>query len=49
MQTFFSNLEKMYESVPRQESWRWVKKKSVAEKYVQIIQGMYNEGRTQGE
>ena len=45
----FIDLEKAYDRVPRQEAWRCMKEKGVHEKYVMIVQGMYeNPGKKQG-
>ena len=37
----FVNLEKDYDRVPREELWYCMRKSEIVEKYVQIIQGMY--------
>ena len=37
----FIDLEKAYDRVPRQEVWRCMREKGVPEKYVRIIQEMY--------
>ena len=42
----FIDLEKAYDRVPRQEVWRCVMEKGVSEKYVRIIQDMYEGART---
>ena len=42
----FIDLEKAYDRVPRQEVWRCTREKGVPEKYVMIIQDMYEGVRT---
>ena len=42
----FIDLEKAYDWVPRQEVWRCMREKGVPEKYVKIIQDMYNRVKT---
>ena len=42
----FIDLEKAYDRVPRQEVWRCVMEKGVSEKYVRIVQDMYEGART---
>ena len=37
----FIDLEKAYYKVPRQEVWRCMREKGVPEKYVMIVQDMY--------
>ena len=37
----FIDLEKAYDRVPRQEVWRCMREKGVPEKYVMIVQDMY--------
>ena len=37
----FIDLEKAYDRVPRQEVWRCMREKRVPEKYIRIIQDMY--------
>ena len=40
------DLEKAYDRVPRQEVWRGMREKGVPEKYVMIVQDMYEGART---
>ncbi|KAK3514992.1 hypothetical protein QTP70_003265 [Hemibagrus guttatus] len=40
------NLEKVYDRVPREELWYCMKKSGVAEKYVTVVQDMYERSRT---
>ena len=47
MHVIFIDLEKAYDRVPRQELWRCMREKSVPEKYVRIVQDMYEGARTQ--
>ena len=42
----FIDLEKAYDSVPRGEVWRCLRERNVAEKYVVLIQDMYEGART---
>ncbi|XP_061621461.1 uncharacterized protein LOC133474126 [Phyllopteryx taeniolatus] len=42
----FVDLEKAYDRVPREELWYCMRKSGVAEKYVRIIQDMYEGSRT---
>ena len=42
----FIDLEKAYGRVPRQEVWRCMRKKGRPEKYVMIVQDMYEGART---
>ena len=42
----FIDLEKAYDRVPRQEFWRCMREKGVPEKYVMIVQDMYEGART---
>ena len=42
----FIDLEKAYDRVPRQEVWRCMREKGVPEKYVMIVQDMYEGART---
>ena len=42
----FIDLEKAYDRVPRQEVWRCMREKGVPEKYVTIVQDMYEGART---
>ncbi|KAK3559083.1 hypothetical protein QTP86_002995 [Hemibagrus guttatus] len=41
-----TNLEKAYDRVPREELWYCMKKSGVAEKYVRVVQDMYERSRT---
>ncbi|KAK3574027.1 hypothetical protein QTP86_000457 [Hemibagrus guttatus] len=40
------NLEKAYDRVPREELWYCMRKSGVAEKYVRMVQDMYERSRT---
>ncbi|KAK3547951.1 hypothetical protein QTP70_001318 [Hemibagrus guttatus] len=40
------NLEKAYDRVPREELWYCMRKSRVAEKYVRVVQDMYERSRT---
>ncbi|KAK3569633.1 hypothetical protein QTP86_002580 [Hemibagrus guttatus] len=40
------NLEKEYDRVPREELWYCMRKSGVAEKYVRVVQDMYERSRT---
>ena len=40
------DLENAYDRVPRQEVWRCMREKGVPEKYVMIVQDMYEGSRT---
>ena len=42
----FVNLEKAYDRVPREEHWHCMRKSGMAEKYVRLIQDMYEESET---
>ncbi|KAK3573176.1 hypothetical protein QTP86_014847, partial [Hemibagrus guttatus] len=42
----YSNLEKAYDRVPREELWYCMRKSGVAEKYVRVVQDMYERSRT---
>ncbi|KAK3552816.1 hypothetical protein QTP86_022562, partial [Hemibagrus guttatus] len=42
----FVDLEKAYDSVPREELWYCMRKSGVAEKYVRVVQDMYERSRT---
>ncbi|KAK3566616.1 hypothetical protein QTP86_001541 [Hemibagrus guttatus] len=42
----FVDLEKAYDRVPREELWYCVRKSEVAEKYVRVVQDMYERSRT---
>ncbi|KAK3529997.1 hypothetical protein QTP86_009383 [Hemibagrus guttatus] len=41
-----TNLEKAYDRVPREELWYCKRKSEVAEKYVRVVQDMYERSRT---
>ena len=43
----YTDLEKACDRVPRQEVWRCMKEKGVSEKYVRILQDMYEGAITQ--
>ncbi|KAK3522749.1 hypothetical protein QTP86_032027, partial [Hemibagrus guttatus] len=42
----FVDLEKVYDRVPREEMWYCMRKSGVAEKYVRVVQDMYERSRT---
>ncbi|KAK3570304.1 hypothetical protein QTP86_017185 [Hemibagrus guttatus] len=42
----FVDLEKVYDRVPREELWYCMRKSGVAEKYVRLVQDMYERSRT---
>ncbi|KAK3552159.1 hypothetical protein QTP86_003109 [Hemibagrus guttatus] len=42
----FVDLEKAYDTVPREELWYCMRKSGVAEKYVRVVQDMYERSRT---
>ena len=42
----FVDLQKAYDRVPREELWNYMKKSGIAEKYVQLVQDMYEESET---
>ncbi|KAK3547537.1 hypothetical protein QTP86_021515 [Hemibagrus guttatus] len=42
----FVDLEKVYDRVPREELWYCMRKSGVAEKYVRVVQDMYDRSRT---
>ena len=42
----FVDLEKAYDKVPREEVWYCMRKSGLAEKYVRIVQDMYNDSTT---
>ncbi|KAK3506625.1 hypothetical protein QTP70_011141 [Hemibagrus guttatus] len=42
----FVDLEKAYDRVPREELWYCMRKPGVAEKYVRVVQDMYERSRT---
>ncbi|KAK3542854.1 hypothetical protein QTP70_005434 [Hemibagrus guttatus] len=43
---FLTNLEKAYDRVPREELWYCMRKSEVSEKYVRVVQDMYDWSRT---
>ncbi|XP_069998500.1 uncharacterized protein [Penaeus vannamei] len=43
---FLKDLEKVYDTVPREELWYCIKKSGVAEKYVKVVKDMHNESET---
>ncbi|KAK3557123.1 hypothetical protein QTP70_024638 [Hemibagrus guttatus] len=45
-QDALSDLEKAYDRVPREELWYCMRKSGVAEKYVRVVQDMYERSRT---
>ncbi|KAK3557762.1 hypothetical protein QTP86_000286 [Hemibagrus guttatus] len=42
----FVDLEKAYDRVPREELWYCMRKSGVADKYVRVVQDMYERSRT---
>ena len=42
----FVDLEKAYDKVPREEVWYCMRKSGLAEKYVRIVQYMYDDSTT---
>ena len=42
----FVDLEKAYDRAPQEELWYCMRKSGVAEKYVQLVQDMYEESKT---
>ncbi|KAI5086583.1 butyrophilin-like protein 3 [Silurus meridionalis] len=42
----FVDLEKAYDRVPREELWYWMRKSGVSEKYVSVVQDMYEDSVT---
>ncbi|KAK3570445.1 hypothetical protein QTP86_019311 [Hemibagrus guttatus] len=46
MESIPTDLEKAYDRVPREELWCCMRKSGVAEKYVRVVQDMYERSRT---
>ncbi|KAK3554809.1 hypothetical protein QTP70_033843 [Hemibagrus guttatus] len=46
MESIATDLEKAYDRVPREELWYCMRKSGVAEKYVRVVQDMYERSRT---
>ncbi|KAK3538879.1 hypothetical protein QTP86_018762 [Hemibagrus guttatus] len=46
LHSVFVDLEKVYDRVPREELWYCMRKSGVAEKYVRVVQDMYERSRT---
>ena len=46
---FIIDLEKAYDRVPRQEVWRRKREKEGPDKYVMMVQGVYEGARTRGK
>ncbi|KAK3547776.1 hypothetical protein QTP86_029920 [Hemibagrus guttatus] len=46
LHSVFVDLEKAYDRVPREELWYCMRKSGVAEKYVRVVQDMYEMSRT---
>ena len=46
LQCVFVDLEKAYDKVPREEVWYCMRKSGLAEKYVRIVQDMYDDSTT---
>ena len=42
----FIDLEKAYDRVPREQLWYCMRKSGMAEKYVQLVQNIYEESET---
>ena len=46
LHSVFVNLEKAYDRIPREELWYCMRKSGIAEKYVQLVQDMYERSET---
>ncbi|KAK3572938.1 hypothetical protein QTP86_010540, partial [Hemibagrus guttatus] len=46
MESIPMDLEKAYDRVPREELWYCMRKSGIAEKYVRVVQDMYERIRT---